>query len=164
MPTTPLTTPNGEAEVIATFGDLKKFIRSDGTLSPKWEEQKIRRITLPKPLPLSGEDIKVTRVTCHVLLVDTFRETLRAIDDAGKWPLLVSYGGGFNFRTKRGGGSVSLHAWGIAWDFDPENNALGTKGTMDAGIVEIFESRGFFWGGRFKGRKDPMHFQFARGV
>src|SRR4051794_5978478 len=91
-------TPNGLDEVIATFGDIRKFIRSDGTLKPAWEEQHIKREMLPETLPLSGTSTVVTRVTCHELLVDALRNTLRAIDDAGKWKLLVSYGGGFNFR------------------------------------------------------------------
>jgi hypothetical protein len=159
-----LTTPNGRDEVIETFGNIQRFIRSDGTLSPAWEAQSIVRVTLPKPLLLAGTSTKVTRVTCHKLLADTFKDVLRTIDAEGKWSALVSYGGGFNFRPIRGGHSVSLHAWGIAWDFDPEHNALGTKGTMDSQIVDIFERHGFFWGGKFKGRKDPMHFQFATGT
>jgi hypothetical protein len=156
-----LTTPNGRNEVIATFGDISRFIRSDGTLSPKWEQNNIRRVNLPRPLLLAGTQTNVTRVTCHKLLVDTFKATLNEIDGAGKWDALISYGGGFNFRPIRGGSSVSLHAWGIAWDFDPDNNGLGTKGTIDREIVSIFEANGFFWGGNFKSRKDPMHFQFA---
>jgi hypothetical protein len=163
MPTPP-PVPEGRAAVIATFGDIAKFIRSDGTISPKWEEAVIRRVTLPRPLIFSGTTIEVTRVTCHDLLTGTLSATLRAIDDAGKWPALHSYGGGFNFRPKRGSGEISLHAWGIAWDFDPEHNPLGKAGTMDPTIVEIFAANGFFWGGKFKGRKDPMHFQYATGT
>ena len=156
--------PNGRQAVIDTFGDITKFIRSDGTLSPKWEETKIRRVTLPRPLIFSGTTTEVTRVTCHDLLTETLRAALRAIDEAGKWPALHTYGGGFNFRPKRGSSEISLHAWGIAWDFDPEHNKLGTAGTMDATIADIFATNGFFWGGKFKGRKDPMHFQYATGT
>jgi hypothetical protein len=156
--------PNSRQAVIKTFGDITTFIRSDGTLSPKWEEKVIRRVTLPRPLLLNGTKTNVTRITCHDLITDTLRTALRAIDDAGKWTALHSYGGGFNFRPIRGGGDVSLHAWGIAWDFDPDHNALGTKGTMDPVIIAAFEASGFFWGGRFKGRKDPMHFQYATGT
>lgn len=156
-----LTTPDGRAAVIATFGDISRFIRSDGTLSPTWEAQKIVRVNLPKPLPLAFTSSKVTRITVHKLLAPLLSETLRAIHDAGKWSKLVSYGGGYNFRPIRGASDVSLHAWGIAWDFDPQNNRLGTKGNMDKTVVEIFERHGFFWGGKFRSRKDPMHFQFA---
>lgn len=156
--------PDGRAAVIATFGDISKFIKSDGTLSSKWEETMIKRVTLPRPLIFTGTTTEVTRVTCHDLLTDTLRRTLKAIDDAGKWSALHTYGGGFNFRPKRGSAEISLHAWGIAWDFDPEHNPLGSAGTMDATIVKIFGDNGFFWGGKFKGRKDPMHFQYATGT
>jgi hypothetical protein len=43
--------PDGRAAVISTFGDIAKSIRTDGTLSPKWEETMIKRITLPIPSP-----------------------------------------------------------------------------------------------------------------
>jgi hypothetical protein len=157
--------PNGRAAVIATFGDISKYIRADGTLSPKWEQNMIRRVTLPQPLPLSGAiGTMVTRVTCHKLITDILRATLQEIDTAGKWPALHSYGGGFVFRLKRTVGEFSLHSWGIAWDFDPEHNQQGTNGNMDPAIVQIFEARGFSWGGNFQGTKDPMHFQYATGT
>ena len=34
---------------------------------------------------------------------------------------------------------------------------------MDPRIVDVFEHFGFFWGGRFGGLVDPMHFQYATG-
>jgi hypothetical protein len=108
--------------------------------------------------------VNVTRVTCHKLLTDVLRDTLRAIDDAGKWSALHSYDGGFVFRPKHTVNELSLHSWGIAWDFDPEHNQQGTQGSMDEQIVQIFEAHGFFWGGKFKGTKDPMHFQYATGT
>jgi len=161
---TSLPVPDSRAAVIATFGDIANYIRADGTLSPRWETEKIQRVTLPRPLPLSGSNAVVTRVTCHKLLSATLRETLQAIDDAGKWPALRSYGGGFVFRLKRTVSELSLHAWGIAWDFDPEHNQQGTTGSMDPALVQIFGDHGFFWGGNFHGTKDPMHFQYATGV
>jgi hypothetical protein len=165
VPTPSINVPNGRAAVIATFSDISKYIRADGTLSPKWEEEMIRRVTLPKPLPLSGApDVNVTRVTCHKLIVDVLRNTLRDIDGGGKWSSLNSYGGGFVFRLKRTVSELSLHSWGIAWDFDPEHNQQGTTGSMDASIVQIFAAHGFFWGGNFQGTKDPMHFQYATGT
>jgi hypothetical protein len=157
--------PNGRAAVIATFGDISKYIRVDGTLSPKWEQEMIRRVTLPKPLPLSGATgAIVRRVTCHKLITDVLRATLQEIDAAGKWSALHSYGGGFVFRLKRTVGELSLHSWGIAWDFDPEHNQQGTAGSMDTAIVQIFSAHGLFWGGNFQGTKDPMHFQYATGT
>ena len=77
---------------------------------------------------------------------------------------LRSYGGCFNFRAKRSGSKLSTHAWGIAIDLNPETNGMGRDGDMPAGIVRVFESFGFTWGGRWSGAgKDPMHFQFCSG-
>src|SRR5947209_4472120 len=72
----------------------------------------IRRVQVPAPLPLSGAaGVLVTRVTSHKRLVDTLRNTLRAINDAGKWTALHSYGGGLVFRLKRTVNQLPLHAW-----------------------------------------------------
>jgi len=158
---TAIATPHGLAEIRGMFGDPWKFILTDGTLSPQWEAENIIRVPLPAPLPFEGT--QVTRVTCHTKLATIFPATLQKIFAAGLWPKLHSYGGGFQFRPMRGLSSLSLHTWGIAWDFDPEHNLLGTHGTMDTSIVNIFERDGFMWGGHFTGRKDPMHFQWATG-
>jgi hypothetical protein len=58
---------------------------------------------------------------------------------------------------KRG---LSTHSWAIAIDLNWATNAPGTRGDLDAGIVEVFERFGFEWGGRWS-YKDPMHFQYA---
>ncbi|HZP16723.1 MAG TPA: M15 family metallopeptidase, partial [Terriglobales bacterium] len=72
--------------------------------------------------------------------------------------------GCFAFRPQRMGGRLSTHSWGIAIDLNPESNAQGTAGSMDRGVVEIFKSAGFAWGGNWQGRcRDPMHFQFCTG-
>ncbi len=165
----PLTIPNGYADVLRTFGDIRKFIRTDGTLSPAWEIQHIVRIVLPAPLMYHVGDreyVQVTRITVHRLLADKLRAVLRKIYDQGLWSEIDPYGGGFVFRKIRGSSDkVSLHSFGIAWDFRPDQNRQGTKGTMHPRVVEIFETAGFMWGGRFKGdRIDPMHVQFARNA
>jgi hypothetical protein len=53
---------------------------------------------------------------------------------------------------------------GIAIDLNSETNQQGTKGSMDANLVAVFQSAGFSWGGAWEGKtKDPMHFQFCTG-
>lgn len=159
-----VTTPVGKAAVIKTFGNISKYIREDGTLSPKWEEENIVRVTLPAPLTLAGTKTKVTKITCHKLIADVLLKVLTEIHAAGLWAEIDPYGGGFNFRMIRGSAeNLSMHCWGIAWDFRPQQNKLGTKGTMHPKVIAIFEKHGFFWGGRFKGRRDDQHFQFAKG-
>lgn len=74
------------------------------------------------------------------------------------------YGGGYNFRTMRGGKSLSMHAYGCAVDFDPSRNQQGDDDPylMDRPIVvAAFENEGWTWGGRWR-NADGMHFQAAQ--
>lgn len=71
------------------------------------------------------------------------------------------YGGCHNYREKRGGSTLSTHAWGIAIDVNPNENTLRSATTSFSGLaVDIMESWGFLSGGRAWGR-DWMHFQAA---
>ena len=159
-----IATPDGYAAVLATFGNIKTYIRKDGTLSPTWEASRIVRVTLPAPLRYLKTDVMVSKVTAHKLIADVAAEVFHEIHSAGKWDELENYGGGFNFRAVRNRpDKLSLHSFGIAYDFDVYDNPLGKSDpkSMDAVIVEIFTRHGFMWGGRYQGRKDQMHFQFA---
>jgi hypothetical protein len=75
-----------------------------------------------------------------------------------------TFGGCYNVRSKRSGNRLSTHAWGIAIDLNPETNGMGRRGDLSAEVVEVFESFGFTWGGRWAGSgRDPMHFQYCTG-
>lgn len=158
--------PDGYAAVLATFGNIRQYVRNDGTLSPTWERAAIRRIDLPATLRYhvgDGEYVKVRKITVHFLLESALRAVLETIFDKGLWSEIDPYGGGFVFRNVRGSASkISLHSFGIAWDFRPDDNPQGRMPTMHPDVVKIFEAAGFTWGGRFKGdRVDGMHFQYA---
>jgi hypothetical protein len=58
---------------------------------------------------------------------------------------------------------LSMHAWGLAIDFNTRDNALGASPTMDPRMVAVFERWGFAWGGRWA-RPDGMHFELAKVV
>lgn len=68
----------------------------------------------------------------------------------------------FNWRNVRGGSTLSMHSWGVAIDINVATNQMGVPGgDMPMEIVQIMESLGFAWGGRWKGKSyDPMHFEF----
>ncbi len=157
-------TPVGLDGIIERFGDIRTFVKDDGTLNGSWTRERMVYVPVPWKCFLSwAPDIRVKRFQCHVEIVDHFRYVIETLDDEGVGEELTYYGGGFNFRGQRGSGRLSTHAWIIAWDFNPQENQLGTQGNMNPRIVEIFELNGFVWGGRFERRPDPMHFQFARG-
>ena len=153
-----------EKDAADFYGDPRG---GDGQLSDAWYRANIVRLVPPFPL-VYGSD-KVLRVAVHrkcaVALYDALTLlTLYPNWDDGRTRL---FGGSFNFRPKRGVAELSMHAYGCAFDFDPLNNPMRPELTptgfqSDSPIVRAFRSVGAEWGGDWRGRKDPMHFQFAR--
>jgi hypothetical protein len=157
--------PNGLAEIKATFGNINVYINSDGTLSPDWELENIGVAHLAFGLALSwAPTTLVTKARCHKLLVPIVEELFSRILNEGLLGSVKSFGGCYMYRPQRGSHKISTHSWGIALDLNPQENEMGTPGTMDVRVVQLAESLGFFWGGNFEGpRRDPMHFQFCTG-
>lgn len=74
----------------------------------------------------------------------------------------------FNHRNIAGTDTLSYHSWGIAFDLNPQDNAVYTpydklnpEKRIPPEVVQIMESLGFRWGGRWQGKPDAMHFEFA---
>lgn len=154
-------TPNGYDKMIEVFGDIKGYLREDGTIEPQWEINILDPILLPFSMKLSWDPtIIVTKIRCHHLLTDQFLNVFKSILDENLDNQCQYFGGCYSFRAKRGTKKISTHAWGIAIDLNPDTNQMRTTGDMNQRITEIFESFGFVWGGEFK---DPMHFQFVKG-
>jgi hypothetical protein len=49
----PVVAPRGLDEILATFGDIFDYIRSDHTLDPRWQTGFLDRAALPVPMVLS---------------------------------------------------------------------------------------------------------------
>ncbi len=157
--------PNGLSEILATFGNIYDFIGDDGNLDPRWEIDYLTRAPLPFPIPLSWDRTKQVRTLhCHRRLADVFGASFGAIAKRGLEGKIETFGGCFNFRSKRTSAKLSAHSWGIAIDLNPETNPQGKSGAMERAVVEVFQEFGFKWGGDWSGRsKDPMHFQYCVG-
>lgn len=70
------------------------------------------------------------------------------------------YAGCFNVRKISGSDNWSNHSWACAIDLSPSTNGFNTgKGTMSSIVVTAFKRQRFLWGGDYKGRTDPMHFE-----
>jgi D-alanyl-D-alanine carboxypeptidase-like protein len=156
--------PKGYDEVVKVFGDIKPYIKHDGTLRQEWEGHTLARIDLPGEIKLGWSDKKVSAIRCHQLLTQQFKAAFGAIHAAGLWDQIHTFDGCFSYRPKRGApGNLSLHSWGIAIDLNEATNKQGTTGDMHPGLIQCFEALGFLWGGRFS-NPDPMHWQMAEGV
>jgi hypothetical protein len=155
--------PDGLKGVLEFYGNIYSFIREDGSLKSSWFSERAAYVTVPWDMRLSwAKDTRVKRIVYHAR-IPTFEAFIHALHNAGLGQELKFYGGGFNFRPQRGNsGKISTHAFLAAWDFNPEENGLGTKGKMNPKVVKLAKKYGFIWGGDFT-RPDPMHFQAASG-
>ncbi len=154
--------PCGIVEIKALYGDPEPFIRDDGTVSPLWEAR-MTKVDLPKPLPLGWKPAtEVRSVRVNRVIAEEVEAALKALVDCGVWDDFRTYDGGYCWRPKRGSDKLSMHGFGGALDFNAATNELGMVGDMKVAIVDVFEGRGWEWGGRWR-RPDPMHFQWARG-
>ncbi len=68
---------------------------------------------------------------------------------------------GFSCRAIKGatGDQPSWHSWGLAVDINATRNPLSTRfvSNIPPPIITLWESCGFYWGGRFTGLYDAMH-------
>lgn len=135
------------------------------------DEGQLVSIKPPYPLYYEGREVKTIRV--HRLVAgaveDALEEVLRVYGlQRVKELRLDQYGGSYNFRKTGSGKSLSMHAWGIALDFDPDNNTYGMhkpvarmSGKEYEPWWEIWEKHGAVSLGRERDY-DWMHLQFAR--
>ncbi len=78
------------------------------------------------------------------------------IDAAG----VSKYAGAYNPRMVRGSATKwSNHAYAAAIDLNAADNGMYAKGNMPQFVIDAFCRQGWMWGGWYKNRTDPMHFE-----
>ena len=104
-------------------------------------------------------------VTCNKAMLPQLRAAFEAIVEADLADEINpdEYAGCYYPRFIAGSSKLSNHAFGLAVDLNVPGNGRGTAGEMHRGVVAIFESMGFAWGGRWS-YTDPMHFELAQIV
>lgn len=119
------------------------------------------------------------RIYCNLDLILPLEAAIRGLYENCVDNEVSSFDGIFNIRVVRGyeekykqliaAGQfesavkyLSLHSWGIAIDLNAASNPLGGASHLSQTFVDCFIKAGFDWGGNFKNRKDPMHFQLAK--
>lgn len=161
-----------QADAAAFYGRIE--IGHDGLPTERWQARALTTVQVPYPFRLAWEPETVVRkITCHRLVAASLTRCLaQLLEHYGSIEALRAagldlYGGCYAFRPMRGGAALSMHAYGVAIDLDPDHNPLGRKWQeggrmMPKAAVEIFETAGWTWGGRWSHRPDCMHFQAAR--
>jgi len=133
----------------------------------KWPQQYLTRITTPfqmyyarKPIPslLVNRMCAAAMLSCFNDIWNECDHDQKAVDAAGA----SDFGGCFNIRPIAGSNNWSNHSWACAIDLSPGSNRFNTKTTLSRIVIDAFRAHGARWGGDYKGRKDPMHFEFVR--
>ena len=101
------------------------------------------------------------KIYCNKDMVGPASKAFKQLIDTGKVDELKTWNGCFDLRKQRGAGVQSLHSWGLAFDLNAAWNKMYTNGNLSPEFVKCFTDNGFDWGGNFKNRKDPMHFQLS---
>ncbi len=146
--------------------------------STVWEAQNLVVVNAPFALTYAGKP--VPHIRCHKLVANALQNVLEDIWAAAHkdqhvvdaWGMSV-FGGSYNYRLMRGLDTLSMHAYGCAFDFDPSRNGLHNDIPHFASCPQVlaaWKAHGAVWGGDWMGtgkftpgkRTDAMHWQFAR--
>ncbi|MCA1458088.1 M15 family metallopeptidase [Bradyrhizobium sp. BRP22] len=137
---------------------------------PAKDEPGKQLVPVVPPFLMYYDGQPIRRIMFHRKAADALAAALNEIwehygqDQATIDRLRIStYSGAYNRRLIRGSKDKwSNHAYGAAIDFDAEHNGFGTgHGTMPQPVIDAFKRQGALWGGDYKGRTDPMHFEFC---
>jgi hypothetical protein len=142
-----------------TFEPFSYTDLGDGmiVIDPAWVRKWIVTVDLPR----------LGRTRVHRVMAPQLMAALREVDAAGLYGHFEAdqFAGAWVPRhiDWNPGRALSMHAWGLAIDFNSRDNGLGRAPQMDRRIVAIFEKWGFEWGGHWS-RPDGMHFELDRVV
>ncbi len=135
-------------------------------LDNQWIAKNLSWVRIPQIAGLPGA--LDGRVMVHNKVADKILSFFDAVEGAGLKDRLLTWGGSFAPRFIRGSTSIlSNHSFGSAFDINVAWNGLNTRGVPIGAkgsvfeLVHLAEEHGFFWGGWFQGRPDPMHFEYA---
>jgi hypothetical protein len=121
--------------------------------SPSFASEHLTSIQSP-----SGASAQVNKVSAPA-----FQGFLRELEQSGYKVDTVQ---GYNDRHIAGSTAVSQHAYGNAIDINPDRNQVGfglMKTDMPPDVGAMAAKYGISWGGDWKNKKDPMHFEYVGG-
>src|SRR6185312_7840429 len=133
----------------------------------KWQVQYLTRVTPPFRMTYAKRSIPSLLVNRKIAssLLTVFNDIWNECDHDQKKVDATGasdFGGCFNIRPIAGSNNWSNHSWACAIDLSPGSNGFNMKATLSRVVINAFKAEGWRWGGDYKGRKDPMHFEAVR--
>jgi hypothetical protein len=139
--------------------------------NPGWTAENLVHVTPPYAINMGN--IHVSHIQINRIAAESLTRVLARIADmCGHDQAQIRAGhcncfsGSYAARNMRGLNTISMHAFGLAIDWDAEHNPLGARGDdtffdEDSLLVRAFKEEGWVWGGDWRGRRDAMHVQAA---
>lgn len=157
-----------QRDCIAFYGDPRG---RNGSYNPNWARENLAHVHCPWPLHMGA--IPIPAITIHKKCAASLERVLASVwDKFGQSETKIKelrydiFSGSFAYRLKRGGASLSMHAYGAAIDFDAPDNQMHARRhlfTDDSPLIRAFKAEGWIWGGDWDGDGvDAMHVQAAR--
>lgn len=153
--------PNdNQKELIAFYGQ------------PKTREMESQLVKVIPPFTMYYEGKPISGITFHKKAAPYLKAALDEIWDKCNHNQveidhlgLSEYCGAYNPRMIRGSSTKwSNHAFAAAIDLFCSQNGFNTgRGKMPQIAIDAFKRQGARWGGDYKHRTDPMHFEFCCG-
>lgn len=152
----------GEAAKIPKNQRLK-YLFPDGKPTTQSQARKYMTIITVKAYDGNGvsRDLKIQ---VHKKLAEEVKAVYNELYQIG-FP--VSDSASFCFRNMEGSSKLSHHSYGAAIDLNVSANGFCTHGDKDSKfynnekVVAIWKKHGFYWGGDWSDRTDPMHFTYT---
>ena len=165
--------PKGKIGIPVKYQDAGRIRNEDffkkmyGQTVDEVQKKLVTIVWCPK---LLGQKLRITTIND----VDKHLSAISAeLDEHPEWKDYLWSAGTYNRRMIRGSNRLSAHSFGIAidlntnyshyWQWDckctSENIDLSYKNKIPQGIIDIFETHGFIWGGRWY-HYDTMHFEY----
>lgn len=134
----------------------------------------------PSSTTLTTVEVAGIRLPCRTEIAPLVAGLVLELGEARRQLFRADWCWGFACRAISGTDIPSNHSWGLAVDLDaPENPYMSTsahaephplrksyggkllRSTMPLNAAEIASKWGFYWGGLYTTKPDPMHFEFA---
>ena len=132
-----------------------------------WVTKNLVEVEIPQLRGIRGAPADC-KVKFHRKVAPKVQLLFSTWEKEGLLNLVLTWNGSYVPRFIRGSStSLSAHSHGSAFDLNSKWNPLGADGPLvgEEGstrkLAEVAGRFNWFWGGWYKGRTDPMHFEFV---